>query len=98
MTQKYSEEKYPLLELASAGVVFERQRSVPVLYKGSRLSKSFRSDYIFENQVVVELKSAVGLTRYDQRQILNYLKASGCRLGLLSNFGTSRLTIRRYIL
>jgi len=52
---------------------------------------------VVEDAVIVEIKASSGLTRTDEAQLINYLKASGIKIGLLFNFGTPRLEIRRKV-
>ena len=56
------------------------------------------ADLIVERRVLVELKACAGLEGVHEAQILNYLKASGIRVGLLMNFGKAKLEYRRFIL
>jgi len=87
------------IELNLRSVCFERQKSVSVFYKGQRIGEG-RSDFLVENSLIVELKAAERLLPVHQAQVLSYLKATGCRLGLLINFHESQLRqgIRRVVL
>jgi len=86
------------IELALRSVSFERQKAVSVSYKGRRIGEG-RSDFLVESTLVVELKAAERLLPVHQAQVLSYLKATGCRLGLLINFHESQLRqgIRRIV-
>jgi len=68
------------------------------MYKGERLMTMFRSDLVCYHEVIVELKSIKTLTNIDEAQLLNYLKATGLKRGLLLNFGANRLEVKRMIL
>jgi len=68
------------------------------MYKGERLRTTFRSDLVCYLEVVVDLKSIKTLTNVDEAQLLNYLKATGLKRGLLLNFGANRLEVKRMIL
>jgi GxxExxY protein len=78
-------------ELASRQLSFSAQRSSPVLYKGVRLSVSYRLDLVVENVVVVEIKSVAALNAVHQAQTLTYMRIADCPVGLLINFNVPRL-------
>jgi len=86
-------------ELTSAGLHFERQKALPVIYKGTTIGE-FRSDLIVENALLLELKSVDRHEPLFEAQVLTYLKLSGLQLGLLLNFNTRLLKdgIKRLIL
>ena len=75
-------------ELTNIGLKVERQRKVPVVYKGVLLSTELRLDVIVEDLVIVELKSVVELLPVHFKQILTYLRLTGKHLGILVNFNT----------
>ena len=75
-------------ELTNRGLEVERQRKVPVVYKGVLLSTELRLDVIVEDLVIVELKSVVELLPVHFKQILTYLRLTGKHLGILVNFNT----------
>lgn len=75
-------------ELTNRGLKVERQRKVPVVYKGVLLSTELRLDVIVEDLVIVELKSVVELLPVHFKQILTYLRLTGKHLGILANFNT----------
>jgi GxxExxY protein len=85
-------------ELRSRGITFASQIELPIMYKGERLRTTFRSDLVCYLEVVVDLKSIKTLTNVDEAQLLNYLKATGLKRGLLLNFGANRLEVKRMIL
>jgi len=87
-------------ELNVRGVRFERQRPLPVAYKGVRLDCGYRLDLVVENSVVVEIKAVKSIEPIHEAQLLTYLKLGGWRLGLLINFNLPVLKdgIRRKIL
>jgi len=74
------------LELSRAGLSFQRQVELPVVYKGERLSGRYRIDMIVENAVVVELKSVAGMHPVHEAQILTYMRLGGWSSGLILNF------------
>ena len=79
-------------ELALRGLAFERQVPVPLRYKGAELAVAFVADLIVANSIVVELKATEKTNPVHERQALTYLRLTGCRFGLLLNFGALRLT------
>jgi GxxExxY protein len=87
-------------ELESRGLRVERQRSLPVVYRGVRVDCGYRMDLIVEEQVIVELKAVDRLLPIHEAQMLSYLKLSGLRVGLLINFHSLLLKdgVRRLVL
>jgi len=73
-------------ELALRGIHFEKQKPIPLVYKGTKLECGFRLDLLVEGRVVVELKSVDGLGPIHEAIILTYLRLSGHQLGLLNQF------------
>jgi GxxExxY protein len=86
-------------ELTNRGIAFERQKPLPVAYKGQSLESGYRLDLLLEGIVIVELKSTEELNAVHEAQLLTYLKLSGCKLGLLINFNVTLLKngIRRLV-
>jgi GxxExxY protein len=82
------------LELRKVGLVAEQQRGVQVMYDDSVVGEYF-TDLLVEDEIVVELKAIKALDEAHRAQCVNYLKATDLRLGLVLNFGTSRLEIKR---
>ena len=85
------------IELESRAVPFEREPEVPVEYKGARLRCSYRADFVCFGEVIVELKALRQISGSEEAQTINYLKATGFRIGLLLNFGAPRLEYKRFI-
>ena len=84
-------------ELNLRNIPYERQKSLAVSYKDI-VAGSYRPDFIVDDKVIVETKAVKGLTEIEAAQILNYLKATGLRVGLLINFGSPHLEHKRYVL
>ncbi|MCU7890468.1 MAG: GxxExxY protein [Candidatus Thiodiazotropha sp. (ex Ustalcina ferruginea)] len=84
------------LELKCQGLVFERQKHLNVRYKGQVVGR-YVADIVVENKLLVELKALSALTKEHDAQVMNYLRATGLSVGLLLNFGTSRLGVRRLV-
>jgi GxxExxY protein len=78
-------------ELGRAGIAFERQVPVPVVYQGERLDAGFRADVIVENALLIEVKAVQAIAAVHEAQILTYLRLGGYPVGLLLNFNTVRL-------
>ena len=85
------------LELAANGVAFEREKAIPVCYRGKPLTTSYRADFVCFGNMIVEIKALQDLSGTEEAQILNYLKATSLTKGLLINFGTPSLQYRRFI-
>ncbi len=86
------------IELSDRDISYVPQLSLPIYYKGKRLQKEYVADLVCYDQVIVELKALTQLTGKEESQILNYLKATGLRVGLLINFGsTGRLEWKRFV-
>ncbi len=86
-------------ELADRGLAVERQKEVPVVYRGVHLDCGYRMDLLVEKEVVVELKAVERIEPIHEAQVLSYLKLSGRKLGLLINFNVQVLAdgIRRLV-
>lgn len=87
-------------ELTQSGLTFERQREVPLRYKGIELPCDYRLDFVVGRQLLLELKSVAELLPIHQAQLLTYLKLERLQLGLLINFNVPVLKdgVRRVIL
>jgi GxxExxY protein len=87
-------------ELALRGVKFEREKTLPLEYKGVRLDCGFRVDFLVEKLVIVELKAVENVLPIHQAQILTYLKLLKLKLGLLLNFNVPMMKagIKRFAL
>ncbi len=87
-------------ELSLCALVFDRQRPLPVEYKGVKLDCGYRLDFLVENQVVVEIKSVEELAPIHEAQTLTYLKLGGWHAALLINFNVPVLKqgVRRLVL
>lgn len=78
-------------ELKNRNVNFQRQVSIPIVYKEEKLDADFKIDILVDNEIIVELKSVEVLLPVHEAQILTYLKLYDKRLGLLINFNTPKL-------
>ena len=85
-------------EFRENNIPFSSQKQIPVYYKGKDIHANFYADLIVDDKIIIELKSKERLINADEAQILNYIKATGIRLGLLINFGNKRrLEWKRFI-
>ena len=84
-------------ELRLARIPFERQVYLDVCYRDTVFEKRFKADLMVDEKVIVELKATKALTAVDEAQLLNYLKVTGVRVGLLLNFGGETLEKKRRI-
>ena len=78
-------------ELRKRGYRVERQVPVPIIWDGLKFDEGFRADLIIDDCVLVELKSIQALEPVHSKQVLTYLRLTNKRLGLLINFGESRI-------
>lgn len=83
-------------ELSLRGIPYERQKRLMVTYKGQVVGE-YVADFVVDGKVIAELKATKGLTEVDEAQLINYLRATGLRVGLLLNFGTPSLEHRRRV-
>ena len=83
-------------ELEARGLTVERQKSVPLVYKGKRLTSDLRLDMLVDDRVIVECKATVAYNRLFEAQALTYLRLCDLRLALVINFGERRV-IRRMV-
>ncbi len=86
-----------VIEFEKRGIPFEREAKVEITYKGQLLKKYYEADFICYNKIIVETKALEELIGKHEAQVLNYLKATGLKLGLLINFGTESLDYRRLV-
>lgn len=86
-------------EFTRKGIPFSAQQELILSYKGESLRQTYRPDLICYGSIIVELKALSATTGEHKAQVLNYLKATGLKLGLLVNFGCHpKATIERLVL
>jgi GxxExxY protein len=78
-------------ELTRAGLTFEHEVHLPVVYEGVQLATAFRVDFIVEKCLIVEIKSVEHVLPVHRAQLLSYLRLTGLPLGLLINFNIRHL-------
>ena len=87
------------MEFAARGVPFVALPPLPLSYKGVRLRAAYQPDFVCFGQIIVELKVVRELAPEHRAQVLNYLKATGQRVGLLVNFGSApKARVERLVL
>ena len=86
-----------LIELKERGLKAKNQVPIKVEYKG-KIVGEYYADIVVENQIIIELKAVESLQKIHDAQLLNYLKATGYKIGLLINFTYPKAVIKRYIL
>ena len=74
------------IELGLRSLAYERQKEIPITYKGVNLDCAYRLDIVISNQLIVELKACEEIQPIHEAQLLTYLKLSGIKVGLLINF------------
>jgi len=84
------------IELKRAGLSFQRQQCYAIRYRNEEIG-NYIADLVVEDKLLIELKALSAFTGEHESQVMNYLKASGLKVGLLLNFGISRLDIRRIV-
>ncbi len=83
--------------LAERGLFVERQKAIPIRYRGVTLNEGFRADLLIERVLLIELKSTEAHAPVHAKQLLTYLRLMNLQLGLLMNFGapTFKQGVRR---
>ncbi len=86
-------------EMHRQNIPFVAHKELKLVYKGEILQQTYKPDFICYDKIIVELKSVKEIAPEHKAQLLNYLKATGLKLGLLINFGSyPRAQIERMIL
>ncbi|MHC4773362.1 MAG: GxxExxY protein [Planctomycetota bacterium] len=85
-------------ELKAREIPFSQETQFPVSYKGEILDCYYQADFICFGNIIVELKALDALSGKHESQLLNYLKATGHKRGLLINFGQKSLQYKRRVL
>jgi len=85
------------IELTSRNIPYKSQPKVKVFYKGNELKKYYIPDFLVYNDIIVEIKAEKQLTNIDEAQIINSLKNSKKKIGLLINFGENSLKFKRFV-
>jgi len=86
-----------LVDLIGRGLKAENQVPIKVKYKGVEVGEYY-ADIVVENQVILEIKAVDSLQKIHEAQLLNYLKATGYKIGLLVNFTHPKAEVKRFVL
>ena len=74
-------------ELGQRGLSVRRQVPIPIRYKQMMFDDAFRADLVVNDKIIIELKSVEQVSEAHKKQLLTYLRLTGCKLGFLLNFG-----------
>ena len=85
-------------EFNKNNIPYEREKEYEVNYKDIILPHKFYSDFVVFDKIILEVKGTAGTANEHIAQTLNYLKVSGCKLGILVNFGELSLQYKRVVL
>ena len=84
-------------EFRRKNVLYKREKEYLVKYKEIILPHKFYADFVVFDKVILEIKAKDGIADEDYAQTINYLKCSGCKVGLILNFGRIKLDIKRVV-
>lgn len=86
-------------ELTKRELQVEKEKELPLIYKGVKMEVAYRADLVVANKVIIELKAVEAIHPIHEAQIINYLKLSGCKLGYLLNFHSLLMKdgLRRFV-
>ena len=86
------------IEFNARKIPYEKEKIIKIQYKNEPLEKRYIADMICFGQIIVELKALMALSSQNEAQLINYLKATGLKVGLLVNFGERSLKYKRLVL
>ena len=78
-------------------IPFNSQPVIRIVYKGKPLDKTYQPDFVCYEEIIIEIKAISNLSGVEEAQLINYLKASGLKVGLLINFGAKSLEYKRMV-
>ena len=85
------------IEFERLDIPYEIEKKLDIYYGDIKLRKYFRADFICYDSIVVEIKTTPYLTKLDEAQLINYLRATRLKLGILVTFGGASLIYKRLI-
>lgn len=85
------------LELDTKLIPYVHEREMNISYKGLQLNKKYIADFVCYDKIILEVKAINEISSIHVSQVLNYLKATNMRLGILVNFGSNKLQYKRII-
>ena len=86
-----------IIELNKKAIIYEKEKRLSITYRGNKLNKYYIADFVCFNKIIVELKAINKLSNDNYAQVLNYLKVTGYKVGVLLNFGSKSLEYKRLI-
>lgn len=84
-------------EFSTQGIPNRAQPIIEILYKGKPLAKKYQPDFVCYEEIILEIKAISSLSGVEEAQLINYLKATGLKVGLLTNFGSKSLEHKRLV-
>ena len=84
-------------EFKIQGIPYMSQPVIEIKYKGQSLNKTYQPDFVCFDEIITEIKAIANLTGSEEAQLINYLKATGLKVGLLINFGAKSLEYKRLV-
>jgi len=84
-------------EFKLRNIPYIREKQLEIIYKGKLLDKKYQADFICYESIIIELKALSELNLIHQSQVINYLKATNLKLGILVNFGQRSLETKRVL-
>ena len=85
------------IALKQENIPYDREKTLRIKFLGQWLKKEYVADFVCFDKIIVEMKAVSSLTSSHEAQVMNYLKATGRRLGLLFNFGADSFQYRRLV-
>ncbi len=86
------------IEFQNQKIPYEREKDLKLYYKNVQLQKRYKVDFVCYDNIIIEVKALSGLNSEHESQLLNYLRATNLRLGILINFGQKSLKYKRLVL
>ena len=83
--------------LKMEGIPYQREKMLPIYFLGQKLNKEYYADFVCYDKIILEFKAVSTLTTAHETQLMNYLKASKMKLGLLCNFAEPSFVYRRFV-
>ena len=86
------------LEFNDRRIQYVREKPLNIIYKGRQQNKEYSADFVCYDKIIVELKALAELNSMHESQLINYMKATKLRVGVLINFGAPSLEFKRFVL
>jgi GxxExxY protein len=85
------------LEFIKNQFPYEKEKLYDILYKGIKLKRRFPADFVVFDKIILEIKASTSIVDAHVAQTINYLKASGLKLGIIANFGQRSFEFKRVV-